>query len=72
MAFATQTRTAGFDFSGLTAPFKALSEKFARYTVYRETLSELSQLSTRELNDLGLSHTGIRRIALEAAYGKNV
>lgn len=71
MAYAAQTRTAGFDFAALAAPFKALSERYARYTVYRDTLAELNELSTRELNDLGLSRAGARRIAIEAAYGPN-
>lgn len=69
MAYATQTRTAGFDLSGIAAPFKALSERFARFTVYRETLAELNELSDAELLDLGLSRACTRRIAIEAAYG---
>jgi uncharacterized protein YjiS (DUF1127 family) len=69
MAYASQTRTAGFDLSGITAPFKALSERFARYSVYRATFAELQSLNDAELNDLGLSRACTRRIALEAAYG---
>ncbi len=45
-----------------------LKVKFARYRLYRETLNELSALSNRELADLGLSRSMIRRLAYQAAY----
>ena len=35
--------------------------------VYKTTLNELNELSNRELADLGMSRSGLRRIALEAA-----
>ena len=38
--------------------------------IYRQTVRELSALSTRELNDLGINRSMISRIAMEAAYGK--
>ena len=38
--------------------------------VYAQTLTELSALSDRELNDLGISRLAISEIAHEAAYGK--
>lgn len=47
---------------------EALKVKFARYRVYRETISELSSLSNRELADLGLNRSMIKRLALQAAY----
>lgn len=50
--------------------FKALRESHRRYRVYRQTVSELSGLTDRELNDLGLHRATISSIALEAAYGK--
>ncbi len=40
-----------------------------RRKVYRQTKSELDSLSNRELCDLGISRSMIRRLALEAAYG---
>ncbi len=42
----------------------------AKRRIYRRTVRELSALSTRELNDLGISRSMITRIAAEAAYGK--
>ncbi|QFU09294.1 hypothetical protein PARPLA_02258 [Rhodobacteraceae bacterium THAF1] len=46
-----------------------LRQRFEAWKVYRRTLNELSQLSDRELNDLGLHRSAIRGIALESAYG---
>jgi uncharacterized protein YjiS (DUF1127 family) len=40
----------------------------ARRKVYRATFIELVGLSDRELSDLGISRSGIRRLAMEAAY----
>ncbi len=39
----------------------------ARRRVYSQTHRELSQLSTRELDDLGISRSMISRLAYEAA-----
>ena len=36
---------------------------------YHKTLRELTVLSSRELADLGLHRTEVKRIAWEAAYG---
>lgn len=44
-------------------------EAYANWRVYRQTLEELSNLSPREMNDLGINPSMIKRIALEAAYG---
>ncbi len=55
----------------LTSPFAALDglmAKFARYRLYRQTVKELSELSGRELADLGLHRSEIKRIAYQAAY----
>ncbi|TVR44197.1 MAG: DUF1127 domain-containing protein [Rhodobacteraceae bacterium] len=41
---------------------------FLRRRVYNRTHAELSQLSTRELDDLGISRSMITRLAQEAAY----
>lgn len=48
----------------------AIAEARGRRRVYNETLRELGNLSQRELNDLGIGHGMINRIAHEAAYGK--
>lgn len=47
----------------------AMGEARARRRVYNETLRELSNLSSRDLEDLGISRGMISRIAYEAAYG---
>ena len=44
--------------------------KASRRRVYNKTHAELSQLSTRELDDLGISRSMISRLAYEAAYQK--
>ncbi|MCV6824766.1 MULTISPECIES: DUF1127 domain-containing protein [Halocynthiibacter] len=70
MAFATDIRAAEAGIQvRITAAYKALVEKFAQYKTYRNTLNELEALSARELADLGLNRSMIKRVALEAAYG---
>ncbi|WP_425505180.1 DUF1127 domain-containing protein [Tritonibacter litoralis] len=56
----TQNAQSGF-VGGLVAKVKA-------YAIYRKSLNELRALSNRELADLGLSRSMIKRVALEAAY----
>lgn len=51
------------------ATLKSYSESVARYRLYRKTVSELSALSIRELEDLGLSRSSIRSAAYDATYG---
>lgn len=50
--------------------FADLKAKYALYQEFRKTVSELSDLTNRELADLGLSRSGIKGIALETVYGK--
>ncbi|HMQ41621.1 MAG TPA: DUF1127 domain-containing protein [Paracoccus sp. (in: a-proteobacteria)] len=50
--------------------FARLQEARARRAVYRQTVAELSSLSSRELDDLGIHRSMITRIASEAAWGK--
>jgi uncharacterized protein YjiS (DUF1127 family) len=52
-------RTSGFA--------QRLRKSWQEYRVYRQTLDELSALSDRELMDLGMSRSEIRRVSLEAA-----
>ncbi|MEM8823849.1 MAG: DUF1127 domain-containing protein [Pseudomonadota bacterium] len=47
-----------------------LRADWAKWRQYRKTVNELSALSTRDLDDLGIARGMIRSIALEAAYGK--
>lgn len=68
MAMATHTAALkGMHVSGITTMIEAAKTRFARYRLYRQTVSELSALSNRELADLGLSRTMIRGLARQAA-----
>ena len=50
--------------------FKVGKEAIERRRIYMQTVTELSNLSNRDLDDLGLSRANIGAIAREAAYGK--
>ncbi|MBV1927177.1 MAG: DUF1127 domain-containing protein [Rhodobacteraceae bacterium] len=41
----------------------------AKRKVFRATYHELSALSDRDLRDLGIPRSTIKRLAMEAAYG---
>jgi uncharacterized protein YjiS (DUF1127 family) len=68
MAYITGTAAPSF---GLAEKFAALRARMreARRTraIYRQTLEELSQLSERDLADLGLHRSQIRTVAQQAA-----
>ncbi|GAA6181260.1 MULTISPECIES: DUF1127 domain-containing protein [unclassified Shimia] len=53
--------------SGLSDFMANVAERFRQYRVYRDTFNELSTLSDRELADLGLSRSMLRRVAIEAS-----
>ncbi|KAF0675444.1 DUF1127 domain-containing protein [Profundibacterium mesophilum] len=68
MAYMNTTRTAGNSFfDGFGTISTDLSRRWARYRMFRRTVSELSELSNRELADLGLHRSSIRAIAADAA-----
>lgn len=68
MAYAENSATvAAPKASGLSTIWANLAERVRQYRVYRETYNELSVLSDRELNDLGMSRSMIRRLAIEAS-----
>ena len=62
----SQTATLGARFSEYR---EAAVAAYGNWRVYRTTLNELQELSPREMADLGMNRSMIRRIALEAAYG---
>lgn len=65
---ATQARVWSL-IAALVGPFEGLADAMRRYRVFRTTYAELDALSTRELDDLGISRSMITRLAHEAAYG---
>ena len=44
--------------------------RFEDYRLYRRSVSEMSDLSARELADLGLHRSEIKRVAHETIYGQ--
>ena len=71
MAMTQANRSATSTIGDRVAAFVvAIKEAARKRAVYRQTLRELNALTTRELNDLGISRSMITRISLEAAYGK--
>lgn len=70
MTFVTETFRGPGLLARLSDKFTALIEIWDQYRVYTRTYAELNALSTRELDDLGISRSMISRLALEAAYGQ--
>ncbi len=70
MAIATEAHAveAGA-FNRIAGIFHAVVTTVQKRRVYRLTLSELSKLSDRELDDLGISRGNLHTIARRAAYG---
>lgn len=56
--------------AGIAAWFADLAERFDRWRLYRRTLTELSSLTDRELNDLGLHRSALQSVAWHAVYDR--
>ncbi len=54
-------------FARIGTAFNALATRYKQHRLYRETFDGLSALSNRELTDLGLNRSELRRISWEAA-----
>lgn len=68
MANLTETFTVSL--SDRISGFKSsLVKRYTDYRLYQRSVNELSQLSTRELNDLGLTRGSIRSVARETVNG---
>lgn len=70
MAYASNTQGAAQNglLSRLDAILIDIRARLARRRIFNRTFRELSALSERELADLGLSRSMIRRLAWQAAY----
>ena len=73
MAYVNTTKLADTGLADRVATsVRAVGARYAQYRLYRQTYNDLAMLSGRELADMGLNRSQIRRVALEAAYGANV
>ncbi|HEV7480514.1 MAG TPA: DUF1127 domain-containing protein [Roseiarcus sp.] len=52
------------------SPLKTISEKLAAWRRYREAVRELSQLSNRELDDIGIRRGDIEFIVRRSVAGQ--
>ncbi len=69
MTYVTSANTIEIDFADrISSTFKGLFADYAKSRLARRTIRELSVLSTRELDDLGIARTNIKAIAYEAAF----
>lgn len=71
MAYVNSTRSTHVSFlDRFAAVVKIVKDAVERRRVYNETLFELSNLSDRDLADLGLSRASISDVAKAAAYNQ--
>lgn len=71
MAYLNTSRASGATFFDRLADMAVeIKTDYAKWRMYRRTLTELRALPARELADLGMHRSMIKRVALEAAYGK--
>ncbi len=65
-----QPRAAETGLVGKLLAIKAdLSQRYARYRVFRDTVNDLAILPNSVLADMGLNRSQIRSVAYEYAYG---
>ncbi len=57
----------GFEKEGLMTSIKSISQKLAAWRRYRDAVRELSQLTDRELEDIGIRRGDIPFIAASSA-----
>ena len=67
MATASQTRALHDTSNGLSSLRSVLAARITWYRHYRRTLDELSQLTDRDLADMGMHRSVIRDVARNAA-----
>ncbi len=66
----TRARSVTSFADGVVALFREWTEALARRVAYHRTRDELSVLTDRELDDLGVSRWEIDRVARNAVYGR--
>ncbi len=70
MAYAVQNKGTALSITArLGEIFSQAGQAYRSWSMYRRTYNELSGLAQRELDDLGINRSEIRRISLETAYG---
>lgn len=71
MAFADTAKSSrvAHGVASLAPQLATLAERFGKWRLYRRTLNELSDISPRDLAELGLSRSNLRAAAYEAVYG---
>jgi len=69
MISATTPQSVSQDTSRIHAVFGAWLDAAKQYRLYRRTLTQLTELGDRELEDIGLSRHEIARAAWETATG---
>lgn len=71
MAYATHTHASTLSLAArLTEIREHASDAYKSWRVYRNTVNELSDLTDRDLADLGIHRSEINGIAMDAAYGQ--
>jgi uncharacterized protein YjiS (DUF1127 family) len=71
MAYVNNSRTASFGLMDrLNAYVATYKANRVRRAVYIRTVTELNQLTDRELSDLGIARIAIEDVARVAAYGE--
>ena len=65
----TRYSTSHAAWSGLHDVANAAMRRIKAHLVYRRTVRELSDLTSRDLADLGLHRSEIRRVARDSVYG---
>ena len=70
MTYYTQTHRQSIGERVLTGAahiFEKAAARYAHYRIYRDSLDELRELSTRDLDDLGLNRSTLKEVALATA-----
>lgn len=65
----TDTHARRRPLSAIAAAFRSAGDDYAKWRLYRRTLSELEDLNARELADLGLTRSGLHAAARASVYG---